>query len=268
MSHVLRFERVEHFVRVPVRVGDRAYRFLVDSGAGLSVVSPALADAVGAVETGTSFSGRRMSGQLVTAPLVELPEVSVGGFVVTGLTAGRIDVSPSDGEAFFDGILGLDVFADTTLTIDPLSHEVVVGDDRVGSRSALVVPVEVDRDGPAVSMFAPVSLPTGRVVKAELDTGSQALILDQRFMPDCEVTPDDDRLDTRTGVDETGYHWTRSFVTIDGGLELAGLPGTRQERPRVMFQDIVHDGQVGTDFLDRYRYTFDVGGAQLLLAPL
>jgi hypothetical protein len=99
---------------------------------------------------------------------------------VAGLRAGRIDVSRADGEDFFDGILGLDAFADTTLTVDPASRQIVIGDEQADGLGDLVVPVDVDRDGPAVSMFAGVSLPSGRVVRAEVDTGSRALILDRR----------------------------------------------------------------------------------------
>lgn len=49
-------------------------------------------------------------------------------------------------------------------------------------------------------------------------------------------------------------------------MGFAELPDTTQERPRVMFQDIVHDGLIGTDFLGRYCYTFDVSRERILLA--
>ena len=72
---------------------------------------------------------------------------------------------------------------------------------------------------------------------------------------------------TRTGTDETGYEWTRRWVSIEGSVHLAAAPETAQKAPRVQFQDIIHDGLVGADYLERYRLSFDVSGARMVLAP-
>lgn len=74
-------------------------------------------------------------------------------------------------------------------------------------------------------------------------------------------------MEERAGVDETGYSWTRRFSTLAGSIHLTGAAETGQERPRVMFQEIIHDGLLGTAYLDRYRYTVDVAGSRLRLAP-
>ena len=108
-------------------------------------------------------------------------------------------------------------------------------------------------------------LPNGRTITVEIDTGSPDLILDTRFMADCGVEPDGPAVETTTGTDETGYEWTRRFVTIAGSVHLADAPGTAQAQPRVQFQDIVHDGLVGTAYLERYRFSLDITGGRLVL---
>jgi hypothetical protein len=110
-------------------------------------------------------------------------------------------------------------------------------------------------------------LPSGRQVQVEVDTGSANLILDTRFMPDCGVRIGGPGVTTKTGTDETGYHWTRHWATIYGEIYFAAAPQTAQAQAPVQFQDIIHDGLVGTDYLQRYRVTLDVSGSRLVLSP-
>ncbi len=120
----------------------------------------------------------------------------------------------------------------------------------------------------AVTVFAPLELPSGRVVKMEVDTGSAVVILDDQYMSDCEVAVGDPRIDVRHGVDETGHRYMRRFITINGAVRIPTEPQTTQHTPRVMFQQIIYDGLIGTDFLNRFRYTFDVRRQRLVLEGL
>jgi hypothetical protein len=264
--HQTSFETVDHFVRLPVRAAGRECRFLFDSGIGVTVIGSATAEAVGAVMLDQTFSGRRMSGQEVTTPLVRLPEVSVGGYAVQDHVAAVIDLGSTESGSEFDGILGLDFFANVCVTVDPGGQRLTVSESPPDT--GVAVPVEVRRDGVSVAMFAPLELPSGRVVTTEVDTGSGALILDDRFLSDCELSIDDPRIDVRQDVDETGHRYTRRFVTINGAVRIPAEPETTQQSPRVMFQDIIYDGLIGTDFLNRFRHTFDVRGQRMVLVSL
>jgi hypothetical protein len=51
-------------------------------------------------------------------------------------------------------------------------------------------------------------------------------------------------------------------------VHLADAPQTAQDAPRVIFQDIIYDGLVGIDYLERFRLTVDFAGERLILAPL
>ena len=115
--------------------------------------------------------------------------------------------------------------------------------------------------------FVQLVLPSGREICVEVDTGSGSLILDTRFLADCAVDLGSPEVTTNTGTDETGYEWTRHWVTIGGSVHLAAAPETAQKAPRVQFQSIIHDGLVGADYLERYRLSFDVSGARMILGP-
>jgi len=123
----------------------------------------------------------------------------------------------------------------------------VVGLDRVAH--LIRVPVrlgdDVHRDGFSADPFVELVLPSGRTILVEVDTGSDCLILDSRVMAEC-------------GLEVGG-----PGVTVR-----EGAPETAQDAPKVIFQEIIHDGLVGSDHLYRYRFSFDLAGSRLVLTPL
>jgi hypothetical protein len=236
---------------------------LVDSGIGVSVVSSVVAGRADVELTGETFSGRRMSGQVVEVPLVRLPVLELGQYRVEGHIAGVADLGEADS---FAGILGLGFFEQQALTIDPEAMRLTVQPADAAPERGYEIPLDVRREGVSVDPFVTLVLPSGREICVEVDTGSDSLILDTKFMPDCGVRIDDPGLTTKTGTDETGYEWTRHWATIAGDVHLAAAPETAQAAPRVMFQDIIHDGLIGTGYLERYRVTFDISGNRLFLS--
>lgn len=260
----MKFDRVGHFTRIPVTVGKEPCRFLFDTGIGVNVVSTSVADRQNLVHVGESFAGQRMSGQWVEAELVYLPPVTVGERVLCEQVAAVADLGQEDGAGGFAGILGLSAFDHVQVTVDPWAATLTLGDP---GRTAFRVPLDIRRDGPSTAPFAELVLPEGQTISVEVDTGSGCLILDAGFLNEGDVTALGE-LEASKGVDETGYEWVRLRGQLSGGIHFAAAPQSRQESPCVLFQDIIHDGLIGTEYLDRFRYTVDVRGEQLLLTPL
>jgi hypothetical protein len=248
-----------------VKVGGEEYRFLVDTGVGVTVVSSALAARSDVHRTGETFTGRRMSGQAVEIPLVRLPTVELGDYTVDEHIAGVADLGEVDGPNGFAGILGLGFFEKHAVTVDAAAMSLTVQPAESFRDDGYEIPVKLRRDAVSVDPFVTLVLPSGREICVEVDTGSADLILDTRYLSDCDVHLDD--CEVTTGTDETGYQWTRRWATIPGAVHLAAAPETVQVSPRVQFQDIIHDGLVGSAFLERYRFTVDVSGARLVLTP-
>lgn len=261
------FDRVQHLVRVPVRLGGAPYQFLVDTGIGVTVVSSALAARADVQPTGDSFAAQRMSGQSVGVDLVRLPRLDLAGYAVDGHVAAVADLGDIDGPNGFAGIIGPAFFENHVVTTDPRTTTLTVRPTAAFDEAGAEIPLDIRRHGPSVDPFTTLVLPSGREIVVEVDTGSDNLILDTRFMADCGISADDEGVTTKTGIDETGYHWTRRWATASGQVYLAAAPQTAQAQPRVQFQDIIHDGLIGTDYLKRYRLHFDVTGARMILTP-
>lgn len=242
-------------------------RFLVDTGIGITIVHPTLADRAGLERTGEHQVGHRMSGQEVRVPLVRVPELQLGEHVVSDVLAGVADLGDTDGENGFEGIIGLDLLGDLPLTVDPFARVIRLGAAAPECATSTIVPVRLHQDGLAVDLRVDLLLPDGQVIEVEVDTGSGSTILDTRFMAACRVDGQEEGAHTEEGADETGHTFVRRFVPIEGALALASAPGTRHERPTVMFQDIELNGLIGTDFLDRYVQTYDTRNGTITLTP-
>jgi hypothetical protein len=264
------FRYLHHLVTVPVRAGDIETRFIFDSGIGTTLVSESLAAAARCDRTGSTFSGRRMSGQEVNLPLGVLGSLKLGGFVREGVDVGIFDMSEMAGLDGIDGFLSLDYFRAAPVTLDYAGASVVIEEvDSLAVRDEVGTSVEVaiELDGPSACVYLPLELPGGDPISAEVDMGSDCLILDAGWAARVGVDLDADSVRKVEGFDETGNPYTRWFTSIEGAINPIGAESMRQENPDVMFQDIIHEGLLGDAFLRNFVVTFDLPGGRMIFGP-
>ncbi len=262
------FRYLGHFVVVPVRVGGLEKEFIFDSGMGVTLVSDDLATSAGCQLTGTSFKGRRMSGQEVEVPLATLPSMELGGHSMKDVDVAVLDMGALAGIEGVSGFLSLSVFDPGAVTIDYLRGTVVVEDDVSLARrvaEGMVVPVEVERDGPSATVHMSLDLPGGGdPIRVEVDMGSDCLILDAAHAGRLGVDLGSEDVKRLDGTDETGHEYARHFTKIAGGVRLSSAPDVFEDDPDVMFQKIIYDGLLGTAFLRRFRVTFDLANERVI----
>jgi Aspartyl protease len=258
------FRYLHHLVTVPVRIDDRHDAcFILDSGIGLTVVSASFAERAGIAVGPTTFSGQRMSGQEVELPLARLSSLQFGELRRGDVEVGVLDMAGFPPELDeIDGFLSLAYFDDRPFTVDYEHAVVLLG----GSNGGVPVPLEVEPDGPSVTAFMRLVLPGGKVVRVEVDMGSDALILDDGHAAGVGVVLDDPSVRVVHGTDETGHAYTRRFTTLRGPVHPEGAPSVAQEDPPVMFQKIRYDGLVGDAFLRRFAVTFDLPAGRIEFA--
>lgn len=95
-----------------------------------------------------------------------------------------------------------------------------------------------------------------------MDTGSRGLTLHTRYAESLGIDLSTARI--QQGQDETGHAYTRYFTTLDA-LCLVDAPESTRPTLRVMFQEIIHDGLIGTDYLSSFITTFDVAHARVIM---
>src|SRR5580700_631453 len=179
MVSAVPFEYQEHMLAVPVVVGDVEATFIFDTGIGVNVISPDLAARAGCTPLGETYNGRRMSGQAVRLPMSTLGSLKLGDYTRENVAISVFDL------AGIAGLVSLTNFRSTPVTIDYEAGAIVIEDERsFADRMARGTPVAIDvhEDGPySTDVFIDLTLPGGRSVKAEVDTGSGNLILNQPF---------------------------------------------------------------------------------------
>ena len=251
------FEYLAHLVTTTVTVDGVDSTFVVDSGIGVTIVSAELARRAGIEPNGAPYTGKRMSGQEVTLELAPVGTVALGEHVQRDAEVGVLDLSgfPPVLQSI-GGFLSLSFFEDAPFTVDYARRELRVGDAGDG-RS---VDVRVERDGPATTVFLPLTLPGGREALVEVDMGSDVLILDERYGDGLEPG------DVVEGVDETGNPYTRRFTALPGRVHAAQDAAVGQDDPRVQIQRIIYDGLVGDDFLRRFTVTFDPARERMIFS--
>jgi Aspartyl protease len=267
------FGRVGHLLTVPASLpGSIEARFVLDTGIGLNLVSKRLCDQAGTVATTEVSKGRRMSGQEISSSIAILSYLQLGDHSWRDLK-----VSPLDMAAFhpmlrdLGGFLSLGLFESLPFTIDYVNGVVRLHED--GDRSFVdqagyeEVPVYLERGGPSVAVHVDIDLPDGSTARVEVDSGSDSLILHERFMAGLGVIPGTSNVRSVEAKDETGYPYVRHFAPVKGEFRLTGAPSIGQADPTVMFQRIIYDGLLGDGFLQRYCVTFDLGRSRIGFAP-
>ncbi|HXW67730.1 MAG TPA: retropepsin-like aspartic protease [Thermoplasmata archaeon] len=264
----LRFEYLgSHLILVPVELSGRhRSRFILDTGVGVNVIAPALAERSGARATGAVQTGRRMSGQELSLPVVEIPSLRLGSETHPEVPAGLFDLDrflpPGVGVG---GMVGLPLFEQRPFVIDPAAREL-----RLGARlpaNAPRAPLTLRRDHLSLDAFLDLELPGGTSARVELDTGSDALILHTRYMDALGIRPDDPRVRRTEGRDEVGHPYVRYRARLDGTVRLRAAPEIARPDLDVIFSDVIYDGLVGHAFLSAFTVGIDVAAAEIAFGP-
>ena len=226
---------------VPVTVAGETRTFLLDTGAGITCITPPVAEALG-VEPYGKLVGLRMSGQKVTLRRVDGVDLAVGGVRLEPPTVGVFDLAsllPEDWPPL-DGVLGLDAFVAQPLTIDLSGRTLTLeSPESLAARQAAgdELQVRVSRPIQAFAREAFVAAELdGRTLWLELDSANTAPVL----------------LGDHVGLDEDGE------ITLD----LGGAPWTGAFH----LQPMILDGNLGQSFFAGQAITLDLAAERMTVA--
>jgi hypothetical protein len=237
---------------VDVQIGGRPFRFGLDTGGGLTLISPAAARAAGCTPWGR-LSGFQMMGQRIDSPRCDSVTIHVGRLQLRPEVTGVVELEkfePNDRD--LAGSLALDAFGARALTLDLGAGSIVVESpaslaERIRTMTPLPIRVDREASGRALELFTAVRTSQGPLWM-ELDSGNGGTILVSK--PYAALV----------GLDSTA----RGPQT--GGFELvAGMP-VRSDR--IFTPDMIIEGNLGMPFLRHWILTVDLAMGRAWIAPV
>lgn len=262
-------------IYAPVRVnGSEAAWFFLDSGAGMSVVSQALAQKMGLKLKGTAQTKGTGAGSssigLAKKAVFDLPGIHVppGTIAVWDLSS----KAPMLGRQW-DGVLGYDVISRLVVRVDYEHKEITFYDPAtfVADKHATALPVTFFRSIPVVD--AKITLPGGTPVDAKcaVDSGADGFHLSTPFTKANKVLALVTRTISASSVGAGGE--TKEFAGRIASLQLGPYllrePITtfsiNEKEGLLASSDI--DALIGGRILKRFTVTFDYPHHRILLQP-
>lgn len=235
---------------VEVAIGGRDHTFLLDTGGGVTTISPALAEAVGCTPW-SQINGFRMGGERLSMPRCDDVPIEIAGQALTVPSAGVFDLSPllPPASQKFEGLVALDVLAARPFTLELASGRLTFETPESLARrtaSAVQIPIRFHRQGGGIALTVMARATTGQgALWLQLDSGSDAGI---------QVAT--------ASAEPLGLN--REPGGQDVTLSLTGTGGeTIIETARGRVRDMIIDGNVGAPVLSRWVMTFDLANQKL-----
>ena len=172
------FQFVNGYVLLTGHVGTAGpFTFVLDTGAGASVVSPAIAQTLPQDFTGTTTIISSVDPNSVSTKFIRVENISIGSVQFQNLQAAILPpiVLQSSGRSItIDGILGIQLFRNLLLTVDYGADTVRLSQGSLSAAdNCLVLPV-TRSDGDLLLIDLDVA---GRSVGAIVDTGNNEFLL-------------------------------------------------------------------------------------------
>ena len=246
------FRGMQPTLRVTVAGHDRS--FLLDSGGGITIISPTVAKSLGCEPWG-NVVGLRMTGQRIDLPHCDNISIALGEATYRVPAAVVFDIRSIAGKdpPPLDGSLALDAFADKAITLETAKNRLIMESAAslaVRTRHASAVPIRLVREAEGLALSVVVGVPTSKgLAWMELDTGNDdsAIVVSKYIAP-------------LLGVDPASHSSQQIKVSLAPGIVLEG--GAK------VVDDLVMDGNIGIRFLKAWNITLDLKRGRAWLVPV
>lgn len=241
------------FLSVHATMNGHEGTFLLDSGSGVSNITPEFAHEIGCKPWG-QITGIRMTGQRLDMQRCDHVLVRFGAYRAPSGTIGVFDLSkvlpPSMRN--IDGTIALDVFAAHIVRFSYAHHTLQILDPdssmaAPAGRHSMPIHLVRDAEGMALTVNLPVVTDQG-TAWFELDSGNTSpwVLVGKHLAADLHLDP--------TLKAPQPVH-----LTLADGTKFSGS---------ARLLDLILDGNLGTSFLDHYDVTLDLVHARAWVAPV
>ncbi|MBY8823432.1 aspartyl protease family protein [Sphingomonas colocasiae] len=233
-----------------IRIGDERATMILDTGGGITVITPEFARRIGCKPWG-QLSGSRMSGERLTMQRCARQPVAIAGQELGPLEMGVFDLArilPADAPRV-DGVLSLDAFASVPLTLELEAARLTIETPdsvRLRTSAAAEIPMRLHRQAGGASLTVMAAVPAAPGdLWMQIDSGSDAPLQ----LPPSSASA----LGVEPGAGE-------QVITLFAGTA-AGRDIAVAAKARV--RDMIIDGNIGIAVLRNWVMTFDFAGERL-----
>ncbi|MBV8749812.1 MAG: aspartyl protease family protein, partial [Candidatus Eremiobacteraeota bacterium] len=257
-------EREGH-VGVTVRIANKDWFFLLDTGAQSILVDSAVLKAAGVTGEGAvEVRGAARSGGLTAATL---PRLEIDGATMDDVVVSSIDIGRNLGGGLkIDGILGYPFFASAVVEMDFAKHLMRFGPPGSFAPQGTAVTLDVDRELAEATLKMNGRLDAPFIV----DTGNSGEMLLYRPFLDAHpgIVPFSATASWNYGIGGANATYRTSLDDLRiGGVDLYRRTVDVVLANQGAFADRVDAGNVGLGVLSNFVATFDLGNATMYLAP-
>lgn len=256
------------FILVNVRVSDAVNgRFILDTGAGINLVSNSMVRRVASTPRGR-FTGIRYDGEPVNLELKQIKSLSIGRFRQEKPVVAPLALLDS---LKIDGILSMKFFEHHPFTLDVRDSLLVFETPRSLPRrwheaSPRALKID-DQRGISIDCFCDVQLGDSLRLQCILDTGSFSSYIDVRYCQPLGIDTASSTVRKRTRQGTFGA-WETEYFAAMPSIALWHRPATTLKNLPVVFQDrLIYDGLLGMDFMVGRTITFDIAERRFAIRP-
>lgn len=233
-------------------IGGQDGTFLFDTGEGVSMISPALAQKVGCKPWGR-VTGFRMTGERIDSEHCDNMAFRMANTSFAAPTVGVFDIMKffPPNNPRLDGSIGLDLFVGRSITFSYAARTITVeSPESLAARiaHATEVPIRIVRDAEGAALTVNIGVPTrDGTAWMELDSGGgNAFIISNHIAP-------------LLGLDTTSTsHQSVSFTLADK-LSVSA--------PARTMGNLIMDGNINVPFFAKWDVTLDLGSGRAWIAP-
>jgi len=239
----------EHLIVVKVRVNSTVdANFIIDTGAGIDLISGKLCRKIGCKKSG-KYTGERMTGEKKTIDLTKVLSIELGLSKKMNQTFGVSSIFDNIPKKYgpIDGALSLNFFKNRPFSIDYKERKLILETEK-----SLM---EIKKDGQSIILIEysdshttgfHINMLIAEKHKAifEIDTGAATTIVNSTWI---------ERLNLPKAV--KGIY---PVYRIIPQIEVLNAPKIAETPANTVVRKIIYDGVLGNRFLKNWRVTFDV----------
>ena len=243
----LSFFGADSLPMLQIELGGRRLPFILDFGAGITVVSKQLCDTLGCSPAGR-MAGFRHTGEVLELSLVSLPPLQLGPIGRTQLPAAVMDLTAFQQVTPVAGVLSLQLLEHIPFELDLRNRRLILNpapSARTAENTSQAHVALVRQHPATLEIYVPIFLAGQRLGWAQLDTGSPQTYLHAWWKP--LLRQHGHKLYAREQQSWTGRRDSVEYWSVHG---LALLdPAATRDSATVEVGAIVPDAVIGLDWL-------------------